>query len=631
RTQTELPKWDVSTIYPSLISAEFIDDFNKLVQEIDKTTELFDRFGVNKQINAEPSGVEEIDEAYTKTLVSEFETILGAIGELTDLANTIRAYIYSFVSTDSRDEAALSRLSDYQKHASKISILSTRFIAWVGSIDIEQLCQQSALANEHAFLLQRASRQSMHLMNFAEESLAAEMTLSGGSAWAKLHGTYTSQIMVDLPDPIESVITSEAVSAGSTPEQPLAPHLNFKQHSMSATRNFAYHPSRAVRKQAYEAEIATWEQHSVTLAACMNGVKGEVVNISRRRGWESPLAQSLFDNNINHAILDAMMDAAHDAFPDFRRYMHIKARMLKLDKLAWYDLFAPVVSDGQHWAYQEATAFILEQFTGYSNEMGELAQRAFAENWIDAGPRVGKRDGAFCMRIRGDESRILANYKPSYAGLNTLAHELGHAYHGIRVANCQPLLRQYPMTLAETASIFCETIVRQAALKVVSKQEQLNILESTLMSACQVVVDISSRFLFEQSIFEQRAKRELSISELNELMLDAQRQTYGDGVDETQMHPYMWAVKQHYYSTTRSFYNYPYMFGLLFGLGLYARYVDDPATFRAGYDDLLSSTGTAPADQLAARFGIDISDKAFWASSLDVVRSDIARFETLAV
>jgi oligoendopeptidase F len=185
------------------------------------------------------------------------------------------------------------------------------------------------------------------------------------------------------------------------------------------------------------------------------------------------------------------------------------------------------------------------------------------------------------------------------------------------------------MILAETASIFCETIVREAALEQADAQEQLDILEGALQGACQVVVDITSRFLFEQQVFEQRRRRELSVDELNRLMLDAQRQTYGDGLDRAALHPYMWAVKGHYYSAGRSYYNFPYMFGLLFGLGLYAQYERDPEQFKAGYDDLLASTGMDDAPTLAERFGIDVRSTDFWTASLDLIRSDIDRFEEL--
>jgi oligoendopeptidase F len=213
-----------------------------------------------------------------------------------------------------------------------------------------------------------------------------------------------------------------------------------------------------------------------------------------------------------------------------------------------------------------------------------------------------------------------------FGGVSTLAHELGHGYHNFNLVQRTALQRTLPMTLAETASIFCETVIRRAALQKADREEQIALLEASLQGSCQVVVDIISRFLFEQRVFAKREQRELSVEELNALMVQAQRETYGDGLDEKVLHPYMWAVKSHYYSSGLSFYNYPYMFGLLFGLGLYARYQQDPVTFKRGYDELLSSTGLADAATLAARFGIDLHSEAFWTASLDIVREDIERF-----
>lgn len=594
-----LPRWDVSTVFPSLNSSEFDAAAAAHAQRINDLADLFDQMqiGYAKQIDVDADVVE------------KYETVVQNMGDTMEESVTLRAYIYSFVSTDSRNELAATRMSEYQNRMVAASILGTRFSHWIGALDVEALIQQSAIAREHAFMLRQAKIRAAHLMSPAEEELAAIMTVSGGSAWAKLHGTLSSQISVEFQEqengPVDTI-------------------------PMSALRNLAYNKDRSIRQRAYDAELNAWEQNSVPLAAAMNGVKGEVESLSTRRKWDTPLAAALFDHGIDQQTLDAMLDAAQDSFPDFRRYMNAKANMLGINKLAWFDLFAPVVTDGKEWSYGEATNFILDQFGAYSPKMKALAQRAFDEDWIDAGPRPGKRDGAFCMRLRGEESRILSNFKPSYSGLSTLAHELGHAYHGFVLADRKPLLRQYPMTLAETASIFCETIVRKAALDAVDEQEQINILEASLMGACQVVVDITSRYRFEKAVFDGRGQRELSVTELNEFMLNAQRQTYGDGLDEETLHPYMWAVKPHYYSTGRSYYNFPYMFGLLFGLGLYARYLDEPDTFRNGYDDLLNSTGTDSAADLAARFDIDIRSKAFWQSSLDVIRADIDRFETLA-
>ncbi|MDT7960377.1 MAG: M3 family oligoendopeptidase, partial [Armatimonadota bacterium] len=465
--------------------------------------------------------------------------------------------------------------------------------------------ERSEQARQHAYWLQRARVIAEHMMSPAEEALAAEMRLTGSSAWNKLYSNLTSQIQATVE------IRGERQTL-----------------TMSMLRNLATDADREVRRAAYEAELRAWEQHAMPIASALNAIKGEANLLMRKRGWDSPLHASLFQNAIDEATLHAMLEAAYESFPDFRRYLHAKARLLGIERCAWYDLFTPVGKETRTWSFDEAAQFIIEQFATYSQKLSDFARRAFEERWIDAPPMPGKRDGAFCMRLRRDESRILTNYKPVFNGVGTLAHELGHAYHNLCLAERTYLQRMTPATLAETASIFCNTIIDQAALRDADREEQIAILEASLQGVCQVVVDITSRYLFEKEVFERRAERELSARELCEIMRNAQLQTYGDGLDENALHPYMWAAKPHYYGGL--FYNYPYMFGLLFGLGLYARYLDDPDGFRARYDDLLSRTGMADAPTLATEFGFDLRTPAFWRSALDTVRENINRFVALA-
>ncbi len=450
-------------------------------------------------------------------------------------------------------------------------------------------------------------------MSEAEEDLSASLYPSGGMAWAKLHANVSSQIVVPVHFPADAEDGKGRVE-----------HL-----PMSAVRGLAHDADPAVRQAAYEAELKGWETVGVPMAAAINGIKGEAYTLNDRRRWPDALEPVLFANNIDRATLDAMHQACDESFPDFRRYLRAKTRLLGKETLPWWDLFAPVGgTEGTHvWEFDEAADFVVTQFATYSDRLAGLARRAIAERWVDAEPRDGKVDGAFCMGVRRDESRVLLNYEPSFNSVQTLGHELGHAYHNVNLAQRTPMQRETPMALAETASIFCQTIIVNAALSRATGAEKLAILEGSLQDACQVVVDIHSRFLFEQQVFEQRAKRELSVNELNELMLESQRSTYGDGLDGRSLHQYMWAMKPHYYMA--NFYNWPYTFGFLFGLGLYARYREDAARFRAGYDDLLSSTGLESAADLGKRFGIDIRSAGFWRGSLDVCREHVREFEEL--
>jgi len=591
-----LPHWDLTEYFPGLDSEEFAQSRQAMKKAVADLQDLFDQSSVNGE------GQTLVDEA----LLPVFERVLIYLNLVRDQVHEVRAYIHSFITTDSWDTTAQDHWSEFRPTLAQMEVLTNRFAAWVGTMDVEALIKASTLAEQHAYRLRKARVQARHLMSQESEALASELNLTGGGAWARFYGDFSSQIQVPF-----SLNGDEQIL------------------SMSAVRNLAYDHDRAKRKSAYEAELQAWEAAAMPIAYAINHVKGHVQTLTRRRGWGSAFDEALFANNVQRETIEAMFQAAEESFVDFRRYMDAKARILNVQKLTWFDLFAPVGAPGKSWSFEEAERFIVRHFGSFSARMQGLAQRAFNEHWIDAEPRVGKRDGAFCMRVVPGESRILTNFKPAFGGVSTLAHELGHAYHNLALAERTFLQRMLPMTMAETASIFCETIVREAALKEAGEEEQLNILEASLQSTCQVVVDISSRFRFERAVFAQRKRRELSIDELNQAMLDAQQSTYGDGLDPAYLHPYMWAVKSHYYMTTLSYYNFPYMFGKLFGLGLYAHYQEDPERFIHDYDRLLSSTGMSPVEELAEQFGMNVRTPAFWRSSLDVVRSEIDRFETL--
>jgi len=585
----------MSVVYSGLDSPEFERDLRSLVRALDELEGLFDEAQIDRTDTP----------LHPDLAAGILERVLPPCNALNDQAWTLGAYVYAFVSVDSRDEYAQARLSELERHTVRLAKLHTRLTAWAGSQEVDALLERSEQARQHAYWLHRARIVAEHMMTPVEEALAAEMRLTGSSAWNKLYSNFTSQIQATVE------IRGERQTL-----------------TMSMLRNLAYDPDREVRRAAYEAELQAWEQHAMPIASALNAIKGETNLLMRKRGWDSPLHASLFQNAIDEPTLHAMLEAAYEAFPDFRRYLHAKARLLGIERCAWYDLFAPVGKETRTWSFDEAAQFIIEQFATYSQKLSDFARRAFEERWIDAPPQPGKHDGAYCMWLRRDESRILTNYKPAFNGMGTLAHELGHAYHNLCLAERTYLQRMTPATLAETASIFCNTLIDRAALRDADRDEQIAILEASLQGMCQVVVDITSRYLFEQAVFERRTQRELSARELCEIMRNAQMQTYGDGLDQNALHPYMWAAKPHYYGGL--FYNYPYMFGLLFGLGLYARYLDDPDGFRARYDDLLSRTGMADAPTLAAEFGFDLRTPAFWRGAFDTVRQNIDHLESLA-
>jgi pepF/M3 family oligoendopeptidase len=332
--------------------------------------------------------------------------------------------------------------------------------------------------------------------------------------------------------------------------------------------------------------------------------------------------------------LHTLISVLESSLPLFRRYLKTKARLLGLGSCGFYDLFAPLGASPRAWTWEEAAAFIVQRFDSFDPAMGAFARHAFALSWIDGEGREGKVGGAYCVGFPlTGESRILCNFEGSFDSVTTLAHELGHGWHHELIKDLPRILAQYPMTLAETASIFAETIVFEGALAQktgpVNGAERLGLMEGTLKDSCQVMVDILSRFYFEEELFARREQAELSPGELCAMMTEAQVKTYGDGLDPALLHPYMWAVKGHYYSPGLAFYNYPYAFGLLFALGLYARYQREGPDFAGSYRNILRLTGQASAETVARSAGFTIEEPEFWQGGLEVIAQRVGEFEDL--
>lgn len=523
----------------------------------------------------------------------------------------ISVYLTGFTAVDAFHDLAQAETSTLRQLASKLAPLEARLTAWVGRFDAAVFAQHPTLA-AHTHHLLRRRQAAQHLMSDAEEGLAAALSPSGGDAWGKLHTDLISKMSSEVQLP--GVQTSERAG-------------------FARLRVLQGDADRRVRATAYHAELALIEQHAVAFAAAMNGVKGEVGTLSEQRGWGSALDEALFQNGITPAALDALQAAVRESFPDLRRYLRAKARFLGLERLAWFDLLAPVgIGEARSFSFGDARSFILEHFARFSPALAALAQRAFDEQWIDVLPRAGKRNGAFCMGTFGArESRVMLNFGGGLDDVFTLAHELGHAFHNDALfrAGRGPLQASTPMTLAETASIFCETLVTNALLVDADDATRLAVLEQDLRGATQLVIDIDSRFRIEQAIFAARRARDLSINELDTLMLEAQAATYGDALDSDARHPRMWAQKGHYYSARRSFYNFPYTFGYLFGLGVFARYQQQGEGFAARYEALLARTGMASVADLGREFGIEVEDADFWRGALALTRSRVDDYEQL--
>lgn len=593
-----LPRWSVADVHESFDSRSFSDAKERSTADVERLIALFDELNIRA---TDQRSLTEADGTAADRAITEFNRV-------SDDLDLIDAYVYATVSTDSRNAQAQSLMSEIDVIGASMRPLLARLAEWVKSLGADELAAVSTEARDHIGPLSRFAERATHQMSEAEEHLYAELSTTGSGAWGRLQSDVTSQLTteVDLPD-----------GPATLP--------------MPAVRGLATDPNPAVRMAAYDAELVAWPTIEVPVAAAMNAIKGEANVVNRRRNWTSPLDASCFSNSVSTATFKAMQSAVSAALPDFRRWMQIKAQLhghAQERGLPWWDLVAPLPMAAGDVSWNEGLDIVRNAFGEFSPDLGGLVDRAVNEQWIDAEPRDGKQGGAFCMPFGGDRSLVMLNWSGSAESAQTTAHELGHAYHNTTLAGRTALQRRLPMALAETASIFCETLVVEAGLARLDGDERLALLDIDLQGTNQIVVDIHSRFLFETEVFARRQRRTLSARELSEMMTEAQLAAYGDGIDQSTAHPYMWLLKPHYYGS--HFYNWPYTYGLLFGLGLFARYQDDPERFRSGYDTLLSRAGMDTAEELGQAFGLDVTDEAFWTASLDVVRTRIADYERLA-
>ena len=585
--------WSLKELYPSFESQEFKIDMDRLTSKINE---------VNEWAN-------EIVKDNNDILI-KLEDYIKKYSKLTELISKIGSFIQLSISVNTKDAEALRYSDIFEKKLTHIVEASTKVERYISNIEnIDCIIEKSELLKAHEYVLKSIVEQSKYLLSDKEESIIANMKNTGSNAWSKLKDNLISSLMVEIKENDE-----------------------VKEYPLTVVLNMAEDNSEEVRKRAYEAEIASYKKVEEGVAAALNGIKGEVLTVCDFRGYNSPLEKTLIDSRMDEESLNAMLDAMKESLPVFRKYLRRKAEMLgHKNGLPFYDLYAPISNADMKFTYEEGAKFVVKNFRTFSDNLGDFAQKAIDNNWIDVEPREGKVGGAFCAGLHFiGESRVLLNYGGSFGDVVTMAHELGHGFHGECLKNEAILNSDYPMPIEETASTFCETIIKKAAIKEADKEEALAILEAEICDCTQVIVDIYSRFLFEKSVFEARKESALTVEQIKELMLKAQREAYGDGLDPEYLHPYMWAWKPHYYDADYNYYNFPYAFGLLFAKGLYAEYLKKGESFTSEYERLLSITGKNKIADITKEVGIDIHNKEFWRNSLKTIEEDIEKFIELS-
>ena len=585
--------WSLKEIYSAFDSDEFKWDLENITEVIE---------GVNIWATDVVKDKE--------NLVEKLEEYINKFTTVTKLSSKLSIFINLSLSVNTKDNYALKYSDILEKKLTNLVESSVKLERYISNIEnIDYIINKSELLKEHEFMLKTVIEQSKYLLEDKEENIIANMKNTGSNAWIKLKDNLISTLKVEIEEDNE-----------------------IKEVPLTIVLNMAYDKDAKIRKKAYEAEIKSYKKVEEGVAAALNAIKGEVITVCDFRGYKSPLDKTLIDSRMNEESLEAMFSAMKESLPVFRKYLRRKGEMLGHNNgLPFYDLYAPVCEADMKFSYEEGTKFVEKNFRTFSDHLGDFAKKAINNNWIDVKPKEGKVGGAFCENLHFiGESRLLLNYGDNFGDVVTLAHELGHGFHGECLNEETTLNSDYPMPIAETASTFCETIIKKAAIKEATKDEALAILETEISDCTQVIVDIYSRFLFEKSFFEARKESSLSVEEIKELMLNAQREAYGDGLDPDFLHPYMWTWKPHYYDAEYNYYNFPYAFGLLFAKGLYAEYLKKGQAFAKDYEKLLSITGKNKIADVAKVMGIDINDKEFWKNSLKTVEDDINKFIELS-
>ena len=547
---------------------------------------------------------------------------LEADEKVSALCGSLNAYAYIIYSVDTTNTAFLNNITEVDNLSLRYKQIDLGFksVLLANSARLEDFYVRFPQFEDYRYILNETLEETKHQMSAECEKLAGELQQTGGDAWDRLH----EQLISNLKD----------AETGKT---------------FNELRNDAYSAGAETRKSSYEKEIALLRQNEIAFAACLSNLKGETLTLNRRRKWQNPLDRALSSSRLSQKTLDALIGAIEESLPLWRDYFKAKADFLHKHNLtlsednsalAFYDLFAPMTVTEEKseksesllsktWTFAEARDYIIERYNSFSSEMGDFAKKAFAENWIDAEVRAGKVGGAYDEDFAlGHQSRIMTNFTGAFSDIITLAHELGHAYHFSCMKGKPAAFLSYPMTLAETASTFAETIVKQDMISKCSESEKIQILDLDLQDVSQVLVDILCRFYFEKSVFEEREKGELNAGDFCRLMREAQEKSYGSGLNG-ERHEYMWAVKSHYYSTGLDFYNFPYAFGQLFAAGLYARYQKEGESFAQTYAKLLSNTGNMSCEDLCKQAGFDITTRDFWKSGIEMYAREVAELKRL--
>ncbi len=596
-TKPRAPRWDLESIFPGgSASQEFRKFCNTIRADLEK---------LSASLKSLPDQLNDSSRAGWVKNILEFQRI----GSHIEMA---RSFAHCLTSQNVKDDAGHALEGEIDTFIAEWLNLRTSLEARFAAHDDaewEKLLTQTEIT-PIKFPLNEMRRMAKHKMAPQLEALALDLAVNGYHGWSRLYDKISGEITVKFG------------------EDGRAEELSIGQLS-----NKFQDPDREVRRRAFEAFETAWAERANICAATLNSQAGFRLSLYRNRGWKTALVEPLMLNRSTQESLNAMWNAVKSTIPILKRYTDAKKRLMGTDKFCWYDQFAPVGHLDLEFTYDQAADFIVKHLGSFSDEMAQFSRMAIDKRWIEAEDRAGKADGAYCtgMNIKG-QSRIFMTYSNDYSSMSTLAHELGHGYHQWVLKDMPHLATEYPMGLAETASIFNELRVGSAALQEVSDtQGKLMLIDQELQGTLILFCNIYARYLFDKSFYEERVGGMVSKARLDELMLNAQREAFGEILDPTEgHHALFWASKLHFFITDVPFYNFPYTLGFLFAGGVYERAAQEGKAFAKKYRALLEDTGRMTTEEVARKhLDVDLTKDDFWRLAVGRATANVDEFVRL--
>lgn len=552
---------------------------------------------------------EELKSFSTPSSIQDVDKIVHTIEKLKDIAVNLSeggAVIGCLLAQDTTDKQAALLEGEVGSLYAKLSSSTLTIQQMLGQTE-ESLWQDLLQTNElstFTFVLNEWRDEAKRMLSEKEEDMITTLGVDGYHAWGQLYDLLVGDMRIK--------VTIDGKE---------------KELSVGQANNLSSHEEAAIRKQSFDALETAWTEKEDFFAKTLNHLAGFRLAVYEKRGWDSVLQEPLQINRMKQQTLDAMWGAIAQNKAPFVEYLNRKSAMLGEKRMQWYDLDAPVSTSTEKMDFQQGAEFILKHFKEFGPKLAAFSRNAFEKGWIEAEDRPNKRPGGFCTGMPvSEESRIFMTYSGSMSNVSTLAHELGHAFHSYALRPVHWMNRQYAMGVAETASTFAEMIVADAAVKEAkTDEEKIALLEDKIQRSVAFFMNIHARFLFETRFYEERKNGIVSATRLNELMETAQREAYGDALETT--HPHFWASKLHFYITDVPFYNFPYTFGYLFSLSIYAKAISEGANFEEKYIALLQDTAVMTVEDLAMKhLGEDITKEAFWIKGINLCIQDVNEF-----